>query len=76
MIYRYFVYYIGFIVGKIYSEKGSGVNILCLLYDLDFVLLDFFIFIYGGYFLNIWGVEYEFNYCYIVEDDDLLCVVC
>lgn len=76
MTHRYFVFPTGLIAGKIYSEKGSGVNTLCLPHDPDPAPSDFPISIHGGYFSNIWGAEYEFNYRHIAEDDDPPCAVC
>lgn len=37
---------IGIIVGKYYSNIGFGINILCVFYDFDLFLFDFFIIIY------------------------------
>lgn len=44
-----------------YSQKGSGVIILCLLYDLDLFLGDFF-FKIDFNIVYIFGVEYQLNY--------------
>ncbi|XP_052699044.1 short-chain collagen C4-like [Crassostrea angulata] len=70
------ILYSGVAAGRIYNDKGDGINTLCMPHNPDSAPVDLLGAPNQYHFGRIFGSEYEFSYKNVARNDDVPCAVC